>query len=132
MRKLFRFKYEPCNGTCYVGPDPDDDMAFQEFKTMTAVRKEILVSWIVKAHDKLCDNPDYSFGIDFCEETGIFISHFRTPAKTDIYSGKTLEECVLSLCKAVISTDIPQMNGLCNFGVSKNENLAERILKEIA
>lgn len=128
MKKLFRFKYEPCNGTCYA----HEPIFFKELSGITNERREILVNIIVKAHDKLCDNPEYSFGIDLCEKSGIFIGHFRTPEKIDIYTGHTLEEACLDLCKAVIQTEIPILEGQCTFGDNGTENLAKQILAAVA
>jgi hypothetical protein len=128
MKKLFRFKYEPCNGTCYA----HGSIFYEELRKLNPQRIKKLVTQIVAAHDKLCDSTEYSFGVDLCEQTGVFIGHFRQPARLDIYSGKTLESCVLELTQAVLSTHIPQDAGTCNFGNSGSENLAEEILKHVA
>ena len=61
MRKLFRFKYEPCNGTCYCY----EEIFYEELRGQPHVSS--LIDLVVQAHDNLCDNPDYSFGIDKCE-----------------------------------------------------------------
>lgn len=124
MKKLFRFKYEPCNGTCYA----HQPIFFSEMKKLTPLEKETLVAVIVKAHDQMCDNPDYYFGVDFCEDTNVFIGHFTQPNRCDLYTANTLAECVSKMCKDVINTTIPIYKGLCNFGTSGNENLADQIL----
>ncbi len=125
MKKLFRFKYEPCNGTCYTR----DDVFFREMSKIDQVTKERLVDTIVEAHDNLCDNPDYYFGLDLCEESGVFIGHFVQPGRTDIFTGSSLSQCINKICTNVIGTDIPKLYGTCEYGNSGVENLAEQILK---
>ena len=81
MRKLFRFKYEPCNGDCYAWCDhlPNELMKVSEEERQT------IVGLMVEAHNKLCDNPEYSFGVDLDEGTRIFVAHFRTPEATEVF-----------------------------------------------
>ena len=128
MKKLFRFKYEKCNGTCYA----NQPIFFSEMSKINEQKRTDLVKTIVDAHDNLCDNPEYYFGLDMDETTGLFIGHFIQPDRTDIFSGETLEECILEMCENVINTDIPQIDGLCTFGDNGNENLADQILKACA
>ena len=125
MKKLFRFKYEPCNGTCYA----HQPIFFSEMKKLQQLEKEALVEKIVKAHDQLCDNPEYYFGLDMCEKTGLFIGHFVQPERTDIFTGETLAECISDMADTVIATDIPKLKGHCTYGDSGAENLAEQILR---
>lgn len=125
MKKLFRFKYEPCNGTCYA----HQPIFFEEMKKLNTEEKTTLVDTIVKAHDQLCDNPEFYFGLDLCEKTGLFIGHFIQPSRTDVFSGNSLRECITEMCEAVIATDIPKVEGLCTFGNNGNENLAQEILR---
>ena len=126
MRKLFRFKYEPCNGTCYCY----EEIFYEELRGQPHVSS--LIDLVVQAHDNLCDNPDYSFGIDKCEFTGIFVGFFRTPTRTETYTAYTLTGCIKQVCKDVIAEDIPVLEGVCNFGKSNTENLAEVIRKAVA
>lgn len=125
MRKLFRFKYEPCNKTCYA----------YCAKLMTELRKlpqherESLVSNMVEAHNKLCDNPEYSFGVDVDEQNNMFVSHFRRPESTDLFSSREFSQCVMSVCETVLNTDIPKVNGKCTFGDNGAEDLGREILK---
>lgn len=128
MKKLFRFKYEPCNGGCYQYKD----VFFMEMKKLSSTSKNEMVKLIVDAHDKLCDNPEYYFGLDMCEKTGLFIGHFVQPSRTDVFSGTTLEQCINDMCSYVISTDIPKLTGTCTFGDNGSENLAQKILDAVA
>ena len=128
MKKLFRFKYEPCNGTCYVW---DDDF-YEGLRHLGAESRITLVNLVTKAHDKLCDNPDFYFGLDKCEKTGLFIGHFRQPTRLDIFTGTTLVEAINEMCDFIIATEIPQLEGICEFGNNGTENLANQILSACA
>lgn len=124
MRKLFRFKYEPCNKTCYCYCS----------KLMTELRKleqedrQGLVASMVRAHNKLCDNPDYSFGVDMDDTDNVFVAHFRTPEKTDVFYNKHFAGCVMEVCNEVMKEKIPQLSGECRFGDNGSENLGKQIL----
>jgi len=100
-----------------------------ELRKMSQDDREILVSNMVKAHNQLCDNPDYSFGVDVDEDNEVFVSHFRTPKTTDLYSSKHFPDCVREVCGVVLATDIPKTNGECTFGDNGAEDLGREILK---
>lgn len=125
MRKLFRFKYEPCNGTCYAWCDALPE----ELNKLTEERRKLIVELMVKAHESLCDNEEYSFGIDRQDESGMFVSHFRLPDRTDTYLNSNFEECVTNICNTVLSTPIPQKVGACTFGSNGAEDLGSEILR---
>jgi len=121
MRKLFRFKYEPCNKTCYAYCSK----LMTELRKLSQDKREELVFSMVEAHNRLCDNPEYSFGVDVDEVNDIFVSHFRTPQSTDLFSSKEFSDCV----QTVMNTDIPQVKGECNFGDNGAEDLGREILR---
>ena len=125
MRKLFRFKYEPCNKTCYAWCQK----LTTELRKLEPVYRENLVNNMVVAHNKLCDNPNYSFGLDVDENNDVFVSHFRTPNKTDLYSNKSFAAAIETVCEEVMKTDIPQIIGNCVFGDNGAEDLGKTILK---
>lgn len=122
LRKMFRFKYEPCNGTCYAWCDT----LVQRLREIPD--REDLVALMVKAHDRLCDNPEYSFGVDGNNAQTDFVAHFRTPERTDLYHGQDFAKVVESVCKAVLATEIPALVGACTYGASGAENLGQEIL----
>ena len=128
MRKLFRFEYEPCNGTCYHYCD----ILPGELRKLSEEARQELVKLMVRAHNSLCDNPNYSFGVDLDETNGLFVAHFRTPEKTDLNSSKSFSECVFEVCQKVLGTNIPKIDGSCVFGDNGAESLGEKILKECA
>jgi len=125
MRKLFRFKYEPCNGMCYAWCIT----LTKELRKLSEDDRQNLVDLMVRAHNQLCDNPEYSFGVDVDEENDIFVAHFRTPEKTDLYSDKLFGRCIQKVCDEVLLTDIPQVEGDCVFGDNGAESLGEEILR---
>lgn len=125
MRKLFRFKYEPCNGTCYAWCDhlPNELMKMDE------EQRHLTIRTMVAAHDRLCDNPDYSFGVDLDHNTGIFVAHFRTPTNTEIFANISFADVVKEVTDQVMSTEIPTISGACTYGDNGAENLGAEILK---
>jgi hypothetical protein len=128
MKKLFRFKYEGCNGTCYAW----DSIFYEGLRKLKSDERQQLVAIVTQAHDKLCDNPNYYFGLDMCEKTGLFIGHFIRPTRTDLFTDSSLAGCITELTKAVIETDIPVLEGSCTYGRNGTENLAQQILAGVA
>jgi hypothetical protein len=124
MRKLFRFKYEPCNKTCYAYCSK----LMTELRALSQQGREALVAKMVEAHNHLCDNPEYSFGVDVDDNTNYFVAYFRTPEKTELFGG-TFEEVVTEVCTNVLQASIPQIQGECKFGDNGAENLGVEILK---
>lgn len=124
MKKLFRFKYEPCNGTCYA----PEDVFFSQMKQIQQNEKLKIIEKIVTAHDKMCDNPSYSFGLDMCEKTNLFIGHFNQPDRLDVFTGVTLQECIDDMTSYILKTTIPRVDGFCNYGNHGIENLKQQIL----
>lgn len=125
MRKLFRFKYEPCSGMCYAWCDK----LIKELRKLEHTDRIQLVKLMVDAHNKLCDNPAYSFGVDTDRSGTVFVAHFRTPDKTDLYYSGNFEEVVKEVCSVVLKTNIPTLSGDCVFGDNGAEDLGHEILK---
>ena len=126
MRKLFRFKYEPCNKTCYAYCSK----LMTELRALSRNCRESLVAKMVKAHGHLCDNPAYSLGLDVEEAMNVFVAHLRTPEKTELFCGREFENVVLSVCEATLLEKIPNSpSGECRYGDNGAENLGREILK---
>src|SRR5271154_6137866 len=125
MRKLFRFKYEPCKGDCYAWCDHLP----QELNKMTDEERQTTVALMVEAHNRLCDNPEYSFGIDQDNVTKMFVAHFRSPASTETFLSPDFGSSVRSVCQLVMATDIPQITGACSYGDNGAEDLGAEILR---
>ena len=125
MRKLFRFKYEPCNGTCYAWCD----VLPTELLKLSPEERQNVVGKMVSAHASLCDNPDYSFGVDLDDKTQVFVAHFRTPGATETFVDTTFSGCVKQVCEKVLGTEIPKTAGQCNYGDNGAEDLGAEILR---
>jgi len=125
MRKLFRFKYEPCKGDCYAWCDSLPE----ELNKLSEEKRKLIVTMMVDAHNKLCDNPDYSFGIDRDDARGMFVAHFRTPASTETFLHGWFSESVQAVCELVLNTEIPQIAGACSYGEHGAEDLGKEILR---
>ena len=130
MKKLFRFQYEKCNGTCYTGGD--DFYKELENQPKSVIRE--LVDKIVAAHDSTCDDPNQRFGIDYDEENKIFIGSFLNNMKLDIFSDKDFVRLVDTLMTHVLSENTNKVINRenCVFGLNGQENLAEVILNAIS
>ncbi len=124
MKKMFRFKYEPCAGSCYAYCD----VLIKALRAMGDTARRALVQLMTKAHDKLCDNPEFSFGVDVDEASGLFVAHFRRPDRTDLYAQASFADCVGEVCHAVLATEIPRVAGACQFGDNGAENLGREII----
>jgi len=125
MRKLFRFKYEPCKGDCYAWCDSLPE----ELNKLSDLDRRLTVELMVKAHDRLCDNPDYSFGIDREDSSGMFVAHFRTPKGTDTFLHNNFKDSVKNIAEVVFSHDIPAISDACKFGKKGAEDLGKEIIK---
>jgi hypothetical protein len=125
MRKLFRFKYESCNKTCYAWCQ----VLPEELNKLSVQERQDTVNLMVEAHNRLCDNPDYSFGVDMDDATHMFVAHFRTPKSTETYLSDSFGDCVKEVCGQVLKTDIPQVAGNCTFGDNGAEDLGKEILR---
>jgi hypothetical protein len=82
MRKLFRMKYEPCSGRCYA---PDEVIKLSNYN-LSVVDAAILLERIIKIHEPACGNENLSYGMDYDEETKVFISSFQHFGMLDIFS----------------------------------------------
>ena len=125
MRKLFRFKYEPCKGDCYAWCDALPE----ELNKLTDEKRKLIVTMMVEAHDRLCDNTDYSFGIDRDDKTGMFVAHFRSPKSTETFLNSNFESSVKTIYEVVFAADIPKLNGACSYGNNGAEDLGQEILR---
>ena len=125
MQKMFRFKYEPCKGDCYAWCDSLPE----ELNKLSDSDRQFTIETMIKAHNHLCDNPEYSFGIDRDNKTGMFVAHFRHPKATDTYLLPDFKLAVSTVCNEVLSIDIPKVVGDCSYGANGDENLGAEILR---
>lgn len=81
MRKLFRMKYEPCNGQCYA---PDDVLRVNEFG-LDATQAAMLLDRVIQIHEPACGNERLAYGLDHDESTGVFVASFQHYGTLDLY-----------------------------------------------
>lgn len=130
MKKLFRFKYEPCSGTCYA----PDDKFFEELKKLDEVAKLSLINKIVSAHDSTCDDPDQLFAVDYDETTRMYVGTAFDNGRLDLFSDSSfvnLVEILTSFVKKQNEGRTPKA-GNCVYGASGIEDLANIILRQCA
>lgn len=125
MQKLFRFKYEPCKGDCYAWCDTLPE----ELNKLTEEQRHEVIAEMVTAHNNLCDNPSYSFGIDRDSARDMFVAHYRYPEGTDTFLAGSFYECVKRICAEVKAAIIPQVTGACSYGDNGAEDLGREILR---
>lgn len=130
MKKVFRFQYEPCVGTCYQYKD-----IFQ--KELGKISKENLksiVNKIVEAHDSTCDDPSQRFGVDYDENNQLFVGSFINGTKLDLFSDNSFELLINTLTSHVLKENKNKtyVSGQCTYGNNGNENLAEIILESVS
>lgn len=99
MRKVFRMKYEPCNGQCYT---------CHEVVNLTSLANDQvtlrrLLDKMVKAHEPLCGNANIAYGIDFDEESRIFIASFMHYGKLELFANQDLVKVLETLCDSAIA-----------------------------
>lgn len=130
MKKLFRFKYEPCSGTCYC----PGDKFFEELNKFDEDGKKQLINKIVSAHDSTCDDPNQLFAIDYDENVGVYIGTVFDNGRLDLFSDKSFVSLVDALTSFVKKQNEGRASksGNCVYGASGIEDLANIILKQCA
>lgn len=129
MKKLFRFQYEPCNGTCYA---PEAEF-FSELRNAPKNKLSIVIDKIVTAHDRMCNNPDMRFAVDHDENSGVYIGSWINRKTLDLFSSDSFIDCVDQLTSHILVevSSSQQHKQNCNYSENQ-ENLAEMILNSIA
>lgn len=129
MQKLFRFQYEACNGTCYG----NGDRFFQDLKDVPKAELTQLINKIVDAHNRMCNNPNMRFGLDFDQTNKIYIGNWMNNGTLDLFTSTNFMDVVTQLTSHVLKV-VPvsqsEYENNCEFGEG-HENLAEQILNAI-
>jgi hypothetical protein len=99
MKKVFRMKYEPCNGECYVGPD----VINLSFLAGNLVELKKITTKLIKAHEPLCGDVNLAYAIDYDEINKLFIGTFLHYGKLELFSGKDILYVLNQLCDAAIT-----------------------------
>ena len=72
MRKLFRMKYEPCNGKCY---EYDDVLKLKGLNLDVAGTAELLKR-VIEIHEQGCGNAELGYMMDYDDDAGMFLTSF--------------------------------------------------------
>ena len=98
-RKLFRMKYEPCTGRCYA---PSDVVRMDSFGA-DVEKMAMLLDKLMKIHEPACGNEHLGYGLDLCEETGLYIATFQHYGALEIFTSDKIFDALVKLADAAIS-----------------------------
>lgn len=98
MRKLFRMKYEPCNGQCYAY---DEVLNVKNLGVDTETAAELL-DRIIKIHEPACGNEQLAYTLDYDEETEVFVSGFVHYGALDLFADTTALGALNKLINAAL------------------------------
>lgn len=99
MRKLFRMKYEPCNGRCY---EYDDVLKIKDF-SMSLQDAATLLDRIIAIHEPACGNEHLAYGMDYDEGTGVFVASFQHFGQLDLFTSTDGVECMNKLIDGALA-----------------------------
>lgn len=85
MRKLFRMKYESCNGQCY---EYDDVMSIRTLG-LDMQGAAAFINRLVDIHEPACGNVNLAFRLDVDEELDVFVASFQRYGALDLFCDKT-------------------------------------------
>lgn len=130
MKKLFRFKYEPCSGTCYA----PEKKFFDELRALDLKSKNELIAKIVSAHESTCDDPTQLFAVDYDETTKTYIGTALIDGRLDLFSSNSFVDLIEVLTNFVKLQNAGKQRaiGSCVYGVSGIEDLTKIILQQSA
>jgi hypothetical protein len=85
MRKLFRMKYESCNGLCYAYSDvmKIHTLGLNLDGAVTFLNRLLAI------HEPSCGNDNLAFRLDADEELEVFVASFQRYGALDLFCGKT-------------------------------------------
>jgi hypothetical protein len=99
MKKVFRMKYEPCNGECYV----PDDVINLSFLAENLIELKKITAKLIKAHEPLCGDENLAYAIDFDDVNKLFIGTFLHYRKLELFCGKDMLSVLNQLCDGAIA-----------------------------
>lgn len=153
MKKIFRMQYEPCSGTCYAWDPPsggddddssDDTSSDGDILPLRALRNNVprlksVMTNLVAMHQELCGNKNLRYGIDFDEDTGIYIGSFWHYGKLELFSAKDHIDAIEKMSGFVLNfyqTDVYKEESKVDKGLGHNvcehgedDNLRRFIIK---
>lgn len=93
MRKLFRMKYESCNGQCYA----DEDVMKIHSLGLDVEGAATFLRRLLAMHEPSCGNPQISFSLDVEDENGLqptYVAAMQRYGALDLHVGKTALEAL--------------------------------------
>ena len=115
MRKLFRMKYEPCNGQCYAH---DDVLKAADIGCSPDEYRKVL-DGLVAIHERACGNADVWYALDHDDTTGVFVASFGHPEGLELFAGRDPRDVLGRLVDAVRTTCLPPADHtVCHHGTA--------------
>lgn len=85
MRKMFRMKYESCNGKCY---EYSDVMRIRNLG-LDVEGAAAFLRRLLKIHEFSCGNAEIAFRLDVDEELDVFVASMYRYGALDLHADKT-------------------------------------------
>lgn len=99
MRKMFRMKYESCNGECYAYSDVMriHNLGLDTESAVSFLRR------LVEIHKPSCGNANLQFRLDVDDELGVFVASFYHYGSLDLFCDKTPLNALNRMIDAVLA-----------------------------
>lgn len=99
MRKLFRMKYESCNGQCYA----DEDVMKIHSLGLDVEGAATFLRRLLAMHEPSCGNPQISFSLDVDDDSGTYVAAMHRYGALDLYVGHTALEALDKLIDGALA-----------------------------
>lgn len=103
MRKLFRMKYESCNGQCYA----DEDVMRIHSLGLDAEGAATFLRRLLAMHAPSCGNPRISFSLDvedgFEDQPATYVAAMQRYGALDLHVGRTALEALDKLIDGALA-----------------------------
>lgn len=99
MRKLFRMKYESCNGQCYS----HDDVVQIHDLGLDVVGAAEFLRRLLAMHEPSCGNPNISFSLDVDDVSRTYVAAMQRYGALDLHVGSTAREALDKLIDGALA-----------------------------
>lgn len=99
MRKLFRMKYESCNGQCYA----DEDVMKIHNLGLDVEGAATFLRRLLAMHEPSCGNPQISFSLDVDDDVGTYVAAMQRYGALDLHVGRTALEALDKLIDGALA-----------------------------
>lgn len=99
MRKLFRMKYESCNGQCYA----DEDVMKIHNLGLDVEGAATFLRRLLAMHEPSCGNPQISFSLDVDDNTVTYVAAMQRYGALDLHVGRTALEALDKLIDGALA-----------------------------